>query len=72
MWYVLNRLFGWDYVAWSNSAAQGVARVHNDGTGRCYYWRYKGTQLADEIKTEEQVFWLTCEPSKYLVKTEAQ
>ncbi len=61
---LLNRLFGWDYVYWSNSADEGIARVHliNDGV---FYWRYKNTKVLDEIIDIDQVVWLTCSPEKY-------
>lgn len=62
---VLNYLFGWDYVVWSNFADRGIARVCTDFEGRPFYWRYKNTQLADKIETKEQVIWLTCSPQKY-------
>ncbi len=61
---LLNRIFGWDYVAWKNHADQGIARVHVDWTGRVYYWRYKSTRVTDDI-APENVRWLTCHPSKY-------
>ena len=66
MWKLLNNIFGWDYIQWSNSADSGVARVHKEHGGKCWYWRYKTTHLADVIKEPGQVLWLTCEPSKYL------
>jgi len=66
MWKLYNWLFGWDYIQWSNSATQGIARVYTDYSGKGYYWRYKNTELADEIKSADQVFWLTCAPDKYL------
>lgn len=59
-------LFGWDYIQWENSIAQGVSRVHTLPDGRTVYWRYKSTKVMDEIKTPDQVFWLTCNPFKYL------
>lgn len=62
---LLNKLFGWDYIQWSNSAASGVARVHVDGIKRVWYWRYKGSKVADLIHKPEQVIWLTCSPNKY-------
>lgn len=67
MWKLWHLLFGWDYIAWSNFADQGVARVSRDFEGRVYYWRYKSVHLADPIKSPEQVFWLTCPSSKYFV-----
>lgn len=66
MWKILNRIFGWDYISWKNSADQGVARVYTDGIGRAWYWRYKGTACCDVISEAKQVIWLTCEPSKYM------
>ena len=68
MWRVLHSLFGWDYVAWRNSADRGIARVHVDGMGRVFYWRYKSTRLADLILEPEQVIWLTCRPEKYIAR----
>ena len=66
MWRILHHLFGWDYVAWRNSADQGIARVHVDGMGRVYYWRYKCIASADFITEPERVIWLTCGPEKYI------
>lgn len=63
---LLNLLFGWDYIQWQNSADEGIARIHIDGNKRIFYWRYKMTNVIDEIKTPSQVFWLTCSPDKYL------
>lgn len=65
MYKLYHWLFGWDYIQWRNSAAQGVARVYKSHCGRIYYWRYKITDLADDIKTRDQVLWLTCSPEKY-------
>ena len=62
---LLNKLFGWDYIQWSNSAASGVARVHVDGMRRVWYWRYKGTKVVDIIEDPAKVIWLTCSPNKY-------
>ena len=62
---LLHLLFGWDYIAWSNCIDDGVARVHKDGSGRVWYWRYRITKVADEIREPKQVLWLTCHPSKY-------
>jgi hypothetical protein len=66
MWRILHFLFGWDYVAWRNSADRGIARVHVDGMGRVFYWRYKSTRLADFITEPERVIWLTCGSEKYI------
>jgi len=59
-------IFGWDYIAWSNSSDHGIARVEKDGAGVVWYWRYRNTLLPDRITNPEQVLWLTCPPSKYL------
>ena len=66
MWKLKHRLFGWDYIQWRNSADEGVARVHVDGMGRAYYWRYRNIHVADIIREPEQVLWLTCPPHKYM------
>ena len=65
MYKLLHYLFGWDYISWYNSADSGIARVFNDETGRTFYFRYRLTRVVDEIKTVEQVVWLTCKPLKY-------
>lgn len=70
IWRLCNLLFGWDYIAWDNGADRGVARVWIDGLDRAVYWRYKSICVADQIKSPEQVYWLTCKPSKYLKRTE--
>jgi hypothetical protein len=65
MWKILNKLFGWDYIAWRNSADNGVARVHV-GYGVVWFYRYRITKLVDKIKDKDQVTWLTCDFKKYL------
>lgn len=62
---LLNKWFGWDYISWTNSADQGIARVHRSGNGQAYFWRYKGTHLAARIHKADQVIWLTCSPEEY-------
>ena len=62
---LLNKLFAWDYIGWSNSADQGIARVHVDGMRRVWYWRYKGSKVVDIIVDPAKVVWLTCSPNKY-------
>lgn len=68
MWELWNKLFGWDYIQWRNSAASGIARVKTDGNGVAWYWRYKITNVVDRITDKDQVIWLTCEPKKYMTK----
>lgn len=63
---LLHRLFGWDYIAWRNTADQGVARVHVSADGVVFYWQYKTTKVLARIKRTDQVLWLTCKPEKYL------
>lgn len=70
MWKLWHWLFGWDYVQWSNCADQGVARVHRAYDGRVYYWRYRVPKVADVVAKPEQVLWLTCPPSKYMLVAE--
>jgi len=65
---LLNYLFGWDYIYWSNTAASGIARVFVSKDNRVYYYRYKSICLIDEIRELEQVIWLTCKPEKYFNK----
>ena len=67
---LLHRLFGWDFIRWSNSADQGIARVRVDGMGRVWYWRYRTTKMADVIRKPDDVLWLTCKPSKYFKAAE--
>lgn len=62
---LLNKLFGWDYIQWRNTADNGIARVHLGFNGEVYYWRYKLTEVADKILEKEQVIWLTCEPKTF-------
>lgn len=73
MWKLWNKLFGWDYIYWQNTADQGIARVHVDGEGNPFYYRYKNIGVIGRIpnpKTklrewEYPPMWLTCLPSKY-------
>lgn len=65
LWKLCHKLFGWDYIQWSNSADQGIARVYVSYDGIVYYWRYKVTKVIDKIERSEQVFWLTCSSEKY-------
>lgn len=63
---ILNKLFGWDYIYWQNTCAQGIARVYKSPDGIVYYYRYKTTKLIDKITNQKQVIWLTCKPEKYI------
>lgn len=65
LWKLLHLLFKWDYIHWENFADYGVARVHVDGKGKVYYWRYKSTKCLDIIEDYNKVAWLTCSPFKY-------
>ena len=65
MYKLYKYLFGWDYIHWSNSADQGIARVHKTLDGNVWYWRYKITSIVDEIKSPNEVIWLTCSSLKY-------
>lgn len=66
MWKIYNYLFGWDYIQWTNSISQGIARVHVDKNGNVFYWRYKNIKVADPIASAKDYLWLTCSPTKYL------
>ena len=65
MYRILNKLFGWDYVYWTNSWDHGIARIHTTPDGMTWYWRYKITSLIDVIVQPSDVMWLTCKASKY-------
>jgi hypothetical protein len=68
MWKIFNKLFGWDYIHWKNSADRGIARIHVDAEGIAYYWRYKNIDLMDRLDgTRTEITWLTCPPEKYKV-----
>ena len=62
---LFNSLFGWDYIAWANTADQGVSRVRVLPDGTVFYWRYKNTKVSEVIGNPKQVLWLTCDPAKY-------
>ena len=62
---LLNKLFGWDYIQWENSADARIARVHVDGMGRVWYWQYKSIKAVEIIVDPTKVIWLTCSPDKY-------
>ena len=68
IWRLMNLLFGWDYIAWSNSADQGIARVYADHSGKVFYWRYRITGVVDVILEPNDYIWLTCLPSKYFMQ----
>ena len=74
MYKLLNKLFGWDYIYWQNSASQGIARVHTSLDGTVFYWRYKSIKLADILYNPNtnylelypaKIIWLTCKQEKY-------
>lgn len=69
---LLHKMFGWDYIHWHNSCDRGVARVHLDGAGIVWYWRYKLINVADRIAAADQVLWLTCSPEKYGLPKQAK
>lgn len=65
MIHLFNKLFGWDYIHWTNSCDQGNARVHKSPDGKVWYYRYKITCIIDVINEPDDVIWLTCHPNKY-------
>jgi len=60
-----NRIFGWDYIYWENTADQGVARVFTSKDGRVVYWQYPTVTILKEITFRDSVVWLTCKPEKF-------
>lgn len=75
MYKILNFLFGWDYVAWANSADHGIARVYRNEDGQVYYFRYRITNVIDFCTKENlnrdrygtpYLLFLTCHSDKYL------
>jgi hypothetical protein len=66
MYKILNYLFGFDYIQWSNSYDEGIARVHKDCNGNLFYWRYKNIKVAGPINNASSFLWLTCSSDKYL------
>lgn len=69
IWRLLNKIFGWDYIAWDNDLSQGIARIHRDKAGRIFYWKYKNINCAEYITSIDKTdvkMWLTCPPEKYL------
>jgi hypothetical protein len=65
MYKLKNFLFGWDYIQFKGHFTQGIRRVNKLPDGRVVYWRYRETHVLDEITKADQVFWLTCPPSKF-------
>ena len=66
MWKFWNKLFGWDYIFWNNTADQGIARVYKDGNNNPYYFQYRVLNLIEPIRKESDVIWLTCKSNKYI------
>ena len=69
MYKILNKIFGWDYIYWENTADRGIARVYVDAKGNAYYFRYKIIKFIDHIRKPTDVIWLTCLPIKYFKDT---
>jgi len=67
---LISRIFGHDYIKWSNSCDRGTARVIIGKNGKIGYWRYKAISVFDVIHKPEQVKWITCKPSKYFKSVE--
>jgi hypothetical protein len=66
---LLHKIFGWDYIVWTNTADSGIAQIRIDGAGRYYYWRYRVTRVADFVEGNTDIkLWLTCPPEKYKYK----
>ena len=65
MWRLFNWLFGWDYIYWKNSSAQGVARIIELPSGLVGYWQYRSISVFQIICNPDQIIWLTCKSEKY-------
>lgn len=66
MYKLWHRLFGWDYIYWSNGVSSGVSRVEKDGEGNLVYWKISSMQQdLTKITSPKDVVWLTCNPKKY-------
>ena len=65
MYRIFNFLFGWDYIYWSNTADQGIARIYSAQDYKVFYFRCKITRLIDLVSDPKEVEWLTCNSSKY-------
>ena len=63
MYWLLNFLFGWDYVYWESSTSSGVARVVILHDGKVAYWPYSFRLVV--ISEPSGIVWLTCSSSKY-------
>lgn len=72
MYKLLNKIFGWDYIYWANTADSGVSRVYKNADGVAYYYRYRSIALIDIIYSKTQVIFLTCSSSKYLGEDDAK
>lgn len=67
MWRLWNKLFNWDYVAWSykSSGIPGdVSRIIVDQTETPYIHEYDEVYRA--LHDTSKIIWLTCKPEKYL------
>lgn len=63
---LLNKLFGWDYVQWKNTASDGIARCRLDGDGNFYFYPYSTLNVLVKIPTHYELTFLTCPRSKYI------
>lgn len=70
MYKLFKYLFNWDYIYWTNSTDCGISKIFVTKDGRVVYWRYKLTNVLDEIVDPKIVVWLTCEPSIYFSRQE--
>ena len=68
---LLNYLFGWDYILWSNIMYKGISRIRKLPNGDVYFLAYGSFDGFNNVTTgtgngEKIVAWLTCDESKYL------
>ncbi len=67
MYKLWHKLFGWDYIYWEEPWASGICRIHIDGEGNPYFYKYKSIKVLNWIKETEYIRWLTCNREKYNV-----
>lgn len=65
MYKIWNKLFGWEYIQWENTAASGISRLRILPDGTVVYRRYSTIQKFTVLSKNDNVLWLTCLKEKY-------
>ena len=67
MYRLFHKLFGWDYIYWTNLTDQGIARIYVDAENKPYYYRYRIPLVIDPADgSRSMIRWLTCHRTKYI------